>query len=131
MRTEDKTEKLEALILLLETKKSYQEELLKAQFKSIQPINLIKSTFEELVNEPCFKEDMLDSTLSMVAGYFSKKIIFGASTNHPIKQAFGNLLQMGVTSFVSKYSEGLRHLVTNFINDIFPKKDKDETDKAK
>lgn len=119
-------DELRASILLLEIKQANEGQLLKAQFKityeNLRPVNLIKNTFNELVSAPDFKGDLLKTTLSLAAGYLSKKIAVG-STHNPLKQVLGTLLQMGVTSLVSKNTDEIKSAALNLLKTIFTKKD--------
>ncbi|HEY0030150.1 MAG TPA: hypothetical protein VGC65_05285 [Bacteroidia bacterium] len=120
-------EELKASILLLETKQANEGLLLKAQFKityeNLRPVNLIKNTISDLVNGPDLKANLLTTTLSMAAGYLSKKAVIG-STHNPLKQVFGSLLQMGVTSLVSKNSDGIKSVMMQLLNSFTNKKDR-------
>lgn len=122
------TIELNAAILLLENRQTEEGFLLKEQFKityeSLKPINFIRSTFKELVTAPDFKEDLLNTSLSLAAGYFSKKLAIG-STNNPFKQILGSFLQMGVTSIVSKNSDDIRTKFMDIVSVIFQKKEKE------
>lgn len=119
------TTELNASILLLENKQVEEGFLLKEQFKityeSLKPINFIRNTFKELVTAPDFKEDLLNTSISLAAGYFSKKLAIG-STNNPFKQILGSFLQMGVTSLVSKNSDDIKSTAINLIKTLFAKK---------
>lgn len=121
------TTELNAAILFLENKQTEDGFLLKEQFKityeSLKPANLIRSTFKELIAAPDFKEDLLNTSLSLAVGYLSKKIAIG-STNNPFKQILGTILQMGVTSIVAKNSDGIKSTVLNLIHTLFAKKEK-------
>lgn len=116
---------LNAAILLLENKQVQEEILLKEQFiltyESIKPINFIRSTFKELVTAPDFKEDLLNTSISLAVGYFSKKLAVG-STNNPLKQILGSFLQMGVTSVVSKNADDIRTKFMDILSVVFEKK---------
>ena len=105
MKLEDETAKLQATIAMLERIKEVEEAELKTQFQksleSLQPLKLVKNSFGKLANQPEFKEDLLDTSLSIITGYLSKKLFFGSSKN-PLKKAFGNLMQLGVTAATSK-----------------------------
>lgn len=122
------TIELNAAILLLENKQTEEGFLLKEQFKityeGLKPANLIRSTFKELVTAPDFKEDLLNTSISLAAGYFSKKLAIG-STNNPFKQILGSFLQMGVTSIVSKNSDDIRTKFMDIVSIIFQKKEKE------
>ena len=115
---------LHELILLLEIKQANEGQLLKGQFKityeSLKPVNLIKNALNELVTSPDFKGDIFDATLSLTAGYLSKKAVVG-STHNPLKQFFGTLLQMGVTSIISKNIPEIKSSLAYLVNNIFLK----------
>ena len=116
-------------IRLLEIKHKNEGLLLKEQFnisvESIKPINLIKNTIAELVTQPDFKADLMKTTLSLAAGFLSKKIVVG-STHNPFKQMLGTLLQMGVTSIVSKNADGIKSTVSQLISNFLSKKETQE-----
>ena len=115
---------LQESILLLEIKQANEALLLKAQFKityeSLKPVNLIKNVLNELVTAPDFKGDIFDATLSLTAGYLSKKAVAEA-THSPLKQFFGTLLQMGVISIVSKNIPEIKSGLAYLVNNIFKK----------
>lgn len=100
--------------------------VLKEQFletyENIKPINLIKNALSDLTAGPDLKGDLLNTTLSLAAGFISKRIAVG-TTHNPLKQLLGTVLQMGVTSIVSKNAEGIKSTTMNIINNIFSKKD--------
>ena len=116
---------LRTAIRQLEIKQANEQVLLKEQFKttyeSLKPINLIKNTLKELTTVPDLKGQLLNTTASLAAGYFSKKAVVG-ETNSPIKQILGTLLQMGVTSIVSKNADGIKSKVMQIIKEGFNKK---------
>ena len=117
---------LRAAILLLEIQQADQGKLLKEQFKvtyeSMKPANLIKNTIRDLTSDPSLKGDLFNTTLGLAAGYLSKKVVVG-STHNPLKQIFGTLLQMGISSLVSKNGDSLRTGVMSLINNILRKKE--------
>jgi hypothetical protein len=112
-------------ISLLEKKKKDDAVLLKKEihlvFESLKPVNLVKSTFNELTASPEIKGNILNVALGHVTGYLSKKIIVGATRN-PLKKLFGAVLQIGVAKIVTKNSEGIKSTGLNFIKKIFNKK---------
>ena len=123
------TEELRESILLLEAKQAYEGALLKEQFKityeSLKPANLIKNALNELTQAPDLKADLMGTTMSLAAGYLSKKMAIG-STSNPFKQVLGTLLQMGVTSIVSKNADGIKSAAMNLMNNFFNKKEETE-----
>ena len=125
METITNLSELRKAISQLEIKQKEEGQILKEQckitYESLKPVNLIKNTLKNLVT-PDLKEDLLSSTLSLAAGYISKKSIIGSS-NNPLKQLLGTVLQMGVTSLVSKNTDSIKSMVTNIISSFLKKKE--------
>ena len=113
---------LKESIALLERKRSADEKLLRAEFKEVcvhlKPSNLIKTALKEYVLAPYVKDDSLNSTLGLAAGYLAKKVVGGAAAG-PVKQILGTLIQMGVSQLVTKNADGigasLKQLITRFL----------------
>lgn len=93
----------------------------KLTYENLKPINLIKNKINDIVKDPDLKENILDATMSIAAGYLSKKMIIG-STHNPIKQLFGTLLQVGITTLVSKNSDSIKSTVLNLVGNLLHKK---------
>ena len=89
--------------------------------ENLKPANLVKNTFRELTTAPEFKGNILDVALSLAAGYLSKKVVIG-STHNPLKQVLGTILQMGVTTMVSKNTDGIKSVTAKLISTVFSKK---------
>lgn len=117
---------LKSAIQELEYQQVNEWPVLKEQFlntyENMKPINLVKNALNDLTTSPDLKGDLLNTTLSLAAGFISKKIAVG-TTHNPLKQLLGTLLQMGVTSIVSKNADGIKSTTMNIINNIFSKKD--------
>lgn len=117
---------LRSAILLIEIKQLKEGQLLKEQFKktyeSLKPVNLIKNTVSELLVAPDLKSDLLNAALSLTAGFLSKKLMVGDSVN-PLKKLVGTLLQLGVTSIVSKNADGIKSIGANLIDTVLGKKE--------
>jgi hypothetical protein len=114
-------------IVFFEAKKSRDALLLKEKFnltlESLRPVNLIKNTFNEMTEEPDFKGNLLSTGLALASGYLSKKMAVG-STHNPIKQLFGTLLQIGITSLVAKNGDTIKAVGTTLLRNMFAKHDK-------
>ena len=97
-------------IVLLEIKQAYEAQLLKDEckiiFESMKPMNVIKKTFND------FKEDLLYNTVGLTAGYVSKAIVVGQSVN-PLKRLLGSVVQLGISTLVSKNPETITALTSN------------------
>ncbi|CAN5421605.1 hypothetical protein BH10BAC1_BH10BAC1_02290 [soil metagenome] len=126
MQTNTSIAELKESIRCLEIKQAEEGQLLKEQFKvtyeSLKPINLIKSTLKEFTSVPDLKSELLNTTVGMAAGYFAKSKLIG-DTESPLKKALGTLLQIGVTSVVSKNADNLKSVAQFFIKNILKKKE--------
>jgi hypothetical protein len=114
-------------IQLLEAKQANEWMLLKEQahitHENLKPLNIIKSSIKGFSTTPDLKDNILNTTLSIAAGYLSKKVAIG-NTHNPISQLMGTLLQIGVTSMVSKNTVGIKTIAAKLITTVFNKKDK-------
>jgi len=126
MKNVTSVNELKEAILLLEIKKSNEGRMLKERFhltvESLQPVNLLKDKLNDIVTSPSLKHDIVNASLGLAVGYLSKKIAVGA-THNPIKQLFGALLQVGVTSLVSKNADGITSTIMKFVNSNLKKKE--------
>lgn len=108
----------------LEKKQANEKELLIEEFRmtieNLRSVDFIKHKINDIISDPDLKKNMLNTTLGLIAGYLSKKMIIG-STHNPLKQLFGTLLQAGVTAFVSKNGEGIRSTVMNLVSNLLHK----------
>lgn len=118
---------LKTAIRVLEIRQAYESRLLKIQFKKIYenltPSNLIKSTLSEINEDADFKTDIINTSLGITAGYLSKKAVVGNSKS-PFKNLLGQMVQVGVTSIVSKNADGIKTFVNFLSNSLFNKKEK-------
>jgi len=125
MDTITTVKELNDAILLLEIKQYQEVILLKVQFnntyESLKPINVFRTTFNELLTAPDFKDDLLNTSISMVTGYLSKKIAFGSSKNIG-KQISGSILQLLITNIVSKNADSIRTKFKGILNAFFVRK---------
>ncbi len=117
---------LKKKILLLEIQQENEWKQLKEQllntYESLKPVNLIKKSLFDLTTSSDLKGNLLSTTLSLAAGYLSKKVVIG-STNNPLKIILGTILQVGVTNLVSKNSNGINALGMKLLSAFFHKKE--------
>ena len=110
-------EELHEAIHFLEIQQKIDADLLKVQvkdtFESLQPLNLVKKTLNDLTTLPILKGNILNTSISLLVGYLSKKIMFRSSHN-PLNQVVGNMLQMGVTNIVSNKLGNFKSLFSFF-----------------
>jgi hypothetical protein len=105
-------------IRLLEIRQAEEGKILKEQFKityeSLKPVNLIKSSLKDLAHSTEIKNNLFETVVSILTGYFTKKIMVSSKSN-PFMKIFGALLQFGVTTAISKNADHIRNLITNLI----------------
>jgi hypothetical protein len=102
---------LKEAIFLLEAEKEEKKFILIEQFhetyESLKPVNLIKQTFNKLIDTPDIANQVLDTSIGLGAGVLSKKILVGKSTNI-FKRFFGTIIELTVANAVSKNSDGIK-----------------------
>lgn len=102
---------LREAILELESRQAEEEKIMRGQFnltyESLKPLNLIKSTFKEAALSVDLKDNIVNSTVGLVAGFLSKKIFEGVSRN-PLKKLLGTALMFGITNIVTKNPETVK-----------------------
>jgi hypothetical protein len=98
-------------IQILEAEQAEHGRQLKEQFRltfeSIKPLNLLKSTINDITSSPWLIENIIGAALGLASGYFSKKIIIGASANR-FRKLLGSVLQFGVTNLISQHPDALK-----------------------
>lgn len=89
----------------LEQKRKNQYAALKAQmtqtYEHYKPSNLIKENIKSLGGSAIQKTNLIETAISLVGGYFSKKIVIGKSKTFT-KKLLGYALQYTVSNFISK-----------------------------
>jgi hypothetical protein len=112
---------LSAVIVELEAKQIAEGKLLKEQFQltyeSLKPVNLIKSTFQEVVASQDLKDNLLNTSIGLTAGYLSK-VLFEGTTHNPVKKLLGSALMFGITNAVAKNPEAIKSLAAGFFKMI-------------
>ena len=109
---------LKAAITLLEVDVSVKKTILAEQYQatceSLKPANLLRNTVEkakEGLNE-MFKtgnlaEKLIGAGVGFGAGFLSKKLMLGNSTNK-FKRVLGTALELGITRLVYKNTENIK-----------------------
>jgi len=110
-------------IIELETRQAEEAIMLREQFNlaynSIKPVNLIKSTIIEAAGSKELKDNILNTTVGLGAGYLSKILVQGTSKN-PLKKLFGNILMFGITNLVTKNPEVVKTAGQQFLKIFKP-----------
>lgn len=116
---------LNIAILLLESKLATEEKLLKEQFhltyESIKPINIIKNIFKKATDSADLKENIINTSVGLTAGYLSK-IVFETVTNSPLRKLVGSAIMFNVKNAVAHNPEVVKFLANGFLKLIGSKK---------
>lgn len=120
----DPTTELKNKILVLENRRAAELNLLKAQFKhtaeSLKPSNIIKGIVREADNSPGLMDKLLSAVIGLVTGYLAKKVLAGESKNM-FKKMFGTIVQILVTSVVTKNPEFIKSAGRNLVKRVLSK----------
>jgi hypothetical protein len=107
------TTKLRNEIYSLEADKVVKGQLLKEQFyltyESLKPVNLLRSTFNEVTSSPDLVNNIIGSAIGLTSGFLSKKIFIGPSGSI-FKKIIGSILQFGVTNVVARHPDSIKLL---------------------
>ena len=116
---------LRTAIVQLEIRQAEEGRLLKEQFQlvyeSIKPINLIRSTLKDAVASRGLKEDVLNASVGLSAGYISKAVFEGV-TSSPFKKIIGTALMFGIKNVVARNPETIKTIGRFVFQHIFRKK---------
>lgn len=121
MARKDSSASLKETIRMLEIQQAEEGKILKEQlfetYESLKPANLLKSAFNEITSSLEVKHNLFNNLISTFTGYLTKKVVVGSSPNL-FKKIAGILLQYGVSSLVSRYSETIRALGLEMIHHL-------------
>ena len=113
------SEDLRAAIIELEAKRLSQEKELREQlrltYESIQPINLIKSTYDQIATSENLKKELINTSIGLAVGYISKSL-FEKLSHSPVKKLIGTAILFGVTSTVAKNPDAVKKVAKAAFN---------------
>jgi hypothetical protein len=116
---------LKAAIQQLEAKRVEEGRELKRQFEityeSIKPVNLIKSTFKEVIGSTEIKGNMAKSVAGFAVGFLVNKLIFRGSSG-PLRKLLGTVVIFGVTNVVTKHADSISNVGITLFNRFLRKK---------
>jgi hypothetical protein len=119
MKTINSQAGLRDAIMQLEVQRALEERMLKEKFNlaynSVKPINLIKNTIKEAAASLDLKENLLNTSIGLTAGYLSKVLLVGLTRN-PLKQIVGSALMFIITNVVAKNPETVKSLGKGILN---------------
>ena len=114
-------DKLKTAIIELESKRAQEERMLKEEFlhtyESLKPINLLKSTVNEVATSPDLQDKMINAAIGLTTGYLTN-LLFQRFSDSPFKKLVGTAIQFGITHVIVKNPEvvkaiglGLYHMI--------------------
>ena len=113
MKDIDSDIRLRDAILELKSTQSREAALLKQQFQfvfeGIKPVNLVKSVFNEIRDSRELRNNLINTSVGLFAGYLSKSLFVRASKN-PVKKLVGTALMFGITNLVAKNPETIKSM---------------------
>lgn len=129
MAKQSAVDSLKESIRLLEIRQVEEGQTLKEQFKityeSLKPVNLIKSSLNELTSSVEIKNSLFETIVSILTGYLTKKMMVSSKSN-PFMKILGALLQFGVTSIVAKNAESIRNYIMGIIDRFMQPEEQEE-----
>jgi hypothetical protein len=97
-------------IRFLEADQEVKGQLLRTQvnhtFESLKPVNMLKNAVKELSSSPFLMSNIVGAVAGLATGYFSKRVVFGASKNI-FKRMLGIALQFGVTNIIARHPDDI------------------------
>lgn len=119
-------ERLRIKIRLLKDEQALKEQGLKEQFnrtlKSLQPVNLVRSTVNHIITSPYLIDNLVGISVGLATGFLSERIIAGVSRGI-VRKLLGGLLQVGVTRLATHNPNGLSTSRQPLFRNIFLKKE--------
>lgn len=113
-------------IRFLEADQEVKGQLLRAQFnntfESLKPVNLLKNAVQEISSSPFLMTNVFGAVAGLATGYYSKRVVFGASKNI-LKRMLGVALQFGVTNIIARHTHDIASYGQVILQRIFRKKE--------
>lgn len=117
---------LKKAIELVEAEQAVKLQQLKEQFhpayERLKPANLFKTTLGDIVSSPYLIDNLIGTALGVATGYFSKRMIIGASVGR-VRKILGAIMQFGVTHIVTQHSDTIKSYSRYFLHHIFHKRE--------
>lgn len=116
---------LKNAIQMIEIEQAFKEQKLIEQFhityESLKPINIIKSSLNDVASSPYLIENIVGAAIGMATGYITQKVVVGVSGNI-IRKVIGAALQFGVTNIVASHPDKILSIGKFIYKYIFRKK---------
>lgn len=104
------TDRLKKAIEILEAEQADKLQQLKGEFftayERLKPVNLVKDTLNDITSSPHLVDNIIGTALGLATGYFSKRMVIGASVSR-YRKLFGAVMQFGITNVIAKNTEAI------------------------
>jgi hypothetical protein len=121
----DTSDNLKLAIATLKAKQKEDLDSIKDHFEeiyeSLKPINLIKSTFNEVKESPDLLRGMVGSAIGTGVGFLMRKLFFKPSKN-PIRNLAANAVQSIVSKFVNNHADKIVNVGQSILTKILSRK---------
>lgn len=97
------------------------KEHFRTSYKKVNIENILSESIKNIVSKPLVTDNIINTALSFIGGYLSKKIIIGKS-NNIFKNILGSVVQYGFTSFVYQKPE-IINTIRQVIENLFTTKE--------
>ncbi len=113
MQTINSLTDLREAIFILEMQRNDEANMLREKFHlaidSMQPVNLIKSTFKDVVSSPDLPGHLLSTSAGLATGMLTR-IVISSITKNPVKRLIGRALMYGLTNLAMNNPETVKSL---------------------
>jgi len=127
-------DELKNAIQLLEAEQAIKRQLLKEQliitYESLKPINILRRTLKEIALSKDVRDNILGAASGIASGYLSKKIFIGTSGNI-FRKLIGSIVQLGVSSAVSRHPDFIKTLGHSILQYILRIKETNSKNRAR
>lgn len=125
MNNQSAVDSLKESIRLLEIRQAEEGRILKEQFKityeSLKPVNLIKSSIQELASSTEVKNNLFESLLAVLSAYLSRNII--TSKSNIFLKVLRIFAHFGLSNLIISNAESIRTYISHFISSFFAPKE--------
>ncbi len=124
MKKRDSETRLKRAILRLENQQAEESAELKEQLRlvaqNIEPLNLLKKTFRAAAASQDLKQDIINTSVGLGAGFISKRFLKDVAKS-PLKKLIGVALIFGVTAIIVKKPEIVKSIGSSLLKMMLSK----------
>jgi hypothetical protein len=99
------------------------KELVLRTYSGLKPVNLLKSTLDNITSSPHLVESILGAGLGIASGFLSRRLIVGTSGSI-VRKLLGSVMQAGVTKVIARNPHAIKSYGLILLKSIFHKRRK-------